>query len=320
MSIPGVSTDIGDAESVPVVIGAGETFTVRANTQVPYLNFPTVDQGGSLVIEQAAIFYAAGQQGGPGGDALTTDPLSQFAATTSSQLAGVISDETGSGALVFATGPTLVTPILGTPTSGNLANCTGYAYGSLTGVPSTFPPSSHTHGNITNAGAIGSTANLPLITTTSGVVTTGTFGTTVNTFCQGNDTRLSDATTAKTRTDTGSITIRIDGGGSAITTGNKLLRLYIPYDCTITGWLLIGDQSGSIVIDLWKNTFANAPATVADTITGSAKPTLSSENKAQSTTLTGWATSLSAGDYLEVNVDSATTVQVVALTLTVSRA
>lgn len=55
-----------------------------------------------------------------GGDALTSGTLSQFAATTSSQLAGVISDETGSGALVFATSPTLVTPILGTPTSVTL--------------------------------------------------------------------------------------------------------------------------------------------------------------------------------------------------------
>ena len=60
-----------------------------------------------------------------GGDALTTDPLSQFAETTSSQLAGVISDETGSGALVFANSPTLVTPALGTPASGVLTNCTG---------------------------------------------------------------------------------------------------------------------------------------------------------------------------------------------------
>jgi uncharacterized ParB-like nuclease family protein len=57
--------------------------------------------------------------------ALTTNTLAQFAATTSLQLAGVISDETGSGALVFATSPTLVTPILGTPTSGTLTNCTG---------------------------------------------------------------------------------------------------------------------------------------------------------------------------------------------------
>lgn len=46
-----------------------------------------------------------------GGDALTTDPLSQFASTTSAQLAGVISDETGSGALVFGTDPTFTTRI-----------------------------------------------------------------------------------------------------------------------------------------------------------------------------------------------------------------
>jgi hypothetical protein len=61
-----------------------------------------------------------------GGDALVANPLSQFAATTSLQLKNTISDETGSGALVFATSPTLVTPALGTPASGNLANCTGY--------------------------------------------------------------------------------------------------------------------------------------------------------------------------------------------------
>lgn len=60
-----------------------------------------------------------------GGDALTTNPLSQFAATTSLQLKGVISDETGSGALVFATSPALVTPDLGTPSAGTLTNCTG---------------------------------------------------------------------------------------------------------------------------------------------------------------------------------------------------
>lgn len=57
---------------------------------------------------------------GGGGDALTTNPLSQFAATTSAQLAGVISDETGSGLLVFQTSPTLVTPILGVATGTRL--------------------------------------------------------------------------------------------------------------------------------------------------------------------------------------------------------
>lgn len=45
-----------------------------------------------------------------GGDALTTSPLSQFAATTSAQLASVLSDETGSGAFVRSTSPNITTP------------------------------------------------------------------------------------------------------------------------------------------------------------------------------------------------------------------
>jgi hypothetical protein len=61
-------------------------------------------------------------------------------------------------------------------------------------------PTSHTHGNITNAGAIGSTANLPIITMTSGVLTTGSFGTSASTFCEGNDSRLSDARTPTSHT------------------------------------------------------------------------------------------------------------------------
>jgi len=60
-----------------------------------------------------------------GGDALVANPLSQFAATTSSQLAGVISDETGTGALVFGTSPSFTTPALGTPSSATLTNATG---------------------------------------------------------------------------------------------------------------------------------------------------------------------------------------------------
>lgn len=55
----------------------------------------------------------------------TTDNLSVFAATTSSQLAGVISDETGTGALVFASSPVLTTPNLGTPSYITLTNGTG---------------------------------------------------------------------------------------------------------------------------------------------------------------------------------------------------
>jgi hypothetical protein len=81
------------------------------------------DSGHVLRTDGAGVLTWVSAAGG--GDALTTNSLAQFAATTSLELKGVISDETGSGALVFATSPTLVTPLLGTPTSGTLTNCTG---------------------------------------------------------------------------------------------------------------------------------------------------------------------------------------------------
>ena len=52
--------------------------------------------------------------------ALTNNKLSDFAATSSSELAGVLSDETCTGALVFANTPTLVTPNIGAATGTSL--------------------------------------------------------------------------------------------------------------------------------------------------------------------------------------------------------
>src|SRR5574344_1396737 len=90
-----------------------------------------------------------------------------------------------------------------TPGSGSAYTLTTQDTVDWSGVinkPTTFAPSSHTHGQITNDGMIGTAANKPLITTTGGVVTTGSFGTVANTFCQGNDSRLSDARTPKAHT------------------------------------------------------------------------------------------------------------------------
>jgi len=59
--------------------------------------------------------------------------IAAFLATSSSaNLITAVTDETGSGALVFATSPTLVTPLLGTPTSGTLTSCTGLPTGGVT--------------------------------------------------------------------------------------------------------------------------------------------------------------------------------------------
>ena len=70
------------------------------------------------------------------------------------------------------------------------------------GSSSNFAAASHTHGNISNDGKVGAAANRPLITTTAGAVTTGVFGTSANSFCQGNDSRLSDARTPTSHSHT----------------------------------------------------------------------------------------------------------------------
>ena len=77
-------------------------------------------------------------------------------------------------------------------------NILNTAVGNIAGKAS----SSHTHGNISNDGKVGTTANVPLITGTGGAVQAGSFGTSANTFCEGNDSRLSDARTPVAHTHT----------------------------------------------------------------------------------------------------------------------
>lgn len=101
--------------------------------------------------------------------------------------------------------------------------------------------------------------------------------------------------------------ITIDGGGSAITTGVKG-DITIPFACTIDSWYITADQAGSIVIDVWKDAFANFPPTVADTIAGSEKPTLSAASSNSDTNLTSFTKSIASNDVIRFNVDSAATV------------
>ena len=139
--------------------------------------------------------------------------------------------EITSGTLTVAQGGTGAT----THTTGNvLIGNAAAAVTSLSrsGIDSraSFPPDSHVHGAITNAGAIGSAANLPIITGASGVLVASSFGTIANTFCQGNDTRLSDARTpvahnqdASTIT-TGTLAVARGGTGIASYTTNNYIR------------------------------------------------------------------------------------------------
>jgi hypothetical protein len=118
---------------------------------------------------------------------------------------------------------------------------------------------------------------------------------------------------------TESINFIIDGGGSAITTGVKG-DVRIDFACTVVAWTILADQSGSIVVDIWKDTLANFPPTGADSMTTSEKPTLSAADDNTDTSLNGgngWA--IAAGDILRFNVDSAATVTRVTVALKITR-
>jgi hypothetical protein len=76
---------------------------------------------------------------------------------SSANLAGALTDETGSGAAVFATSPTLVTPALGTPSSGTVTNLTGTASININGTVGATTPSTGAFTTISASGEI--TAN-----------------------------------------------------------------------------------------------------------------------------------------------------------------
>jgi len=110
----------------------------------------------------------------------------------------------------------------------------------------------------------------------------------------------------------------IRGGGSEIPTGIQG-DLEIPFDCIITRGTLLADQSGSIVVDIWKDTYANFPPTDADSITASAPLTISSAAKSQDSALSGWTVEISAGDILRFNVDSIATLTRVTVSLKIKK-
>ncbi len=104
--------------------GTGTTTVQSANTSSnTTFTLPGTDGGANQFLQtdgSGNLTFASAVTSASLGTGVAT-----FLATpSSSNLAAAVTDETGSGSLVFATSPTLVTPVLGTPTSGTLSNCT----------------------------------------------------------------------------------------------------------------------------------------------------------------------------------------------------
>ena len=108
--------------------------------------------------------------GGTGITSFGTGIATFLGTPSSANLIAAVTDETGSGSLVFATSPTLVTPLLGTPTSGVLTNCTGsptftnVKYSGLVATTAAAP-------TIASATTIAPTASITIISGTAAIVT-----------------------------------------------------------------------------------------------------------------------------------------------------
>lgn len=94
----------------------------------------------------------------------------------------------------------------------------------------------------------------------------------------------------------------IVGDTGSVSTGAKSsTRVIVPFSGTIISWKIIVDTSATLTLDIWKS---NTIPTNADSITGSAKPSLTSQQFATSSTLTGWTTAVSINDIFVLEVES----------------
>ncbi len=102
------------------------------------------------------------------------------------------------------------------------------------------------------------------------------------------------------------VTYIADGGGVAITTGYKV-NVTIPFSGVITNWTVLGlnGATGAIKVDIFKSTYAGFPP--AATICSTTPPEIAATNaKAQMSSLSGWSTTVTAGDVWAFKVLSVT--------------
>ena len=102
------------------------------------------------------------------------------------------------------------------------------------------------------------------------------------------------------------IILNMDGAGLALSTG-LICYLFLDFNCTINQWTLSSTTIGTLIVDIWACSYAQFNAGVthpisSDKITGSHPPTITTGVHAQSSSLSDWTTTISAGTYLAFNI------------------
>jgi hypothetical protein len=168
--------------------------------------------------------------------------------TLSSELSAAITDESGTGALVFNTSPTLVTPALGTPASATLTNATGLPVSGITASTSTA----------LGVGSIelGHATDTTLARSSAGVITVeGVVVPTISSTNTLTNKSLSDSTTSIVDATDATKVVKFDVGGTTAITGT------IATAFTTAKTLTLPDATDTLVGKATTDTFTNKTLT-----------------------------------------------------------
>ncbi len=288
-------TDVADAPAVGavryVVANAAHVITDNAALEVDGNANYTCAIGDLLRFEAKTtstfrVSVVAHGDGAGSGDAKTANPLSQFAATTSAQLAGVISNETGSGVLVFNTSPTLVTPALGTPASGVATNLSGTAASLTAGTVTT---NANLTGHITssgNAAVLGSFTSAQLKAALTNETGSGA-------ACFAESPTL---VTPALGTPASGVATNLTGTAAGLTSGNVTTNANLTGHITSTGnAAVLGSFTSAQLATALTNETGSGAAVFAESPTF-VTPVLGTPASGVATNLTGTAASLTAGN------------------------